>query len=342
MTNSLKDLGFSQHFQRQWTRDDPSLTPFRITSVHRDRLSALSPDGPADLTTPHHPTGDFAVGDWVLADPDHRIRHLFQRQTELTRRAAGTDAKTQLIAANVDMLFITTSCNADFNPARLQRYLVLAQDAGCFPLILLTKKDLCDDPRDFEQRAQKLGAHLPVLLLDARDPGDLAQLAAWCGSGQTAALVGMSGVGKSTIRNGLVADQTATRATRQDDRGRHTTTARELVPMTGGGWLIDTPGMRALRLVDADRGIDGFFSDISALSADCRFTDCRHETEPGCAVQAAIAAGDLDPDRLSQWRKLRRENARHSETLAQSRARDKDFGRMIREVKMGLKNRKGY
>lgn len=343
MTLTPKDLGWSPFFARQTDANDDGLSPFRIAEVHRDRLAALNPDGEVTLTTPPGTsTGDFAVGDWVLADAARRISRRLDRQTVLMRRAAGTDAREQLIAANVDVLFITTSCNADFNPARLERYLALAQAAGCYPVVVLTKPDLTGDPQGYAREAATLAPFLTVELVNAHDPGDLKRLAAWCPTGQTGALVGSSGVGKSTLLNGLTGDQATTSGIREDDaKGRHTTTSRALRRMTDGGWLIDTPGMRALRLTDAGEGIDDLFADIAELAAACRFADCSHAGEPGCAVQVAIADGQLDPDRLTRWTKLRREDARNSETLAQSRARDKAFGKMVRGVQNDARRRKG-
>jgi len=319
-------------------------TPFRIAEVHRDRLTAFSPEGEARLTCgPGLRTGEIAVGDWVLADEAGRITRRLDRQTELKRRAAGTGAQAQLIAANVDVLFLTTSCNADFNLARLERYLALARSAGAFAVVVLTKADLADDPRAYARLAERLDPMLPVLALDARAPDELANLAAWVRPGQTAALLGSSGVGKTTLVTGLTGVTTPTQDIREDDaKGRHTTTARALRHMSNGGWLIDTPGMRALRLADAEAGIEAVFGDIEDLAPLCRFSDCRHEGEPGCAVQAAVEDDSLDPDRLARWRKLHRENARNSETLTQSRARDKAFGKLVRSVKSDLKGRKGY
>ncbi|WP_212524895.1 ribosome small subunit-dependent GTPase A [Actibacterium sp. MT2.3-13A] len=342
MSLSLPDLGWSSFFAGQCA--DATGRPFRIAEVHRDRLTGLSPEGEATLICGAGlSTGDIAVGDWVLADAAGRITRLLDRRTEIKRRAAGTDAQAQLIAANVDVLFLTSSCNADFNPARLERYLALARNAGAFPVLLLTKADLSEDARDYTQRGGRLDPMLPVLTIDARNPADLAQVAAWVRPGQTAALLGSSGVGKSTLLTGLTGVEAPTQGIREDDaKGRHTTTARALRRMSNGGWLIDTPGMRALRLTDAEKGIGAVFGDIEALAQSCRFSDCSHETEPGCAVQAAIATGDLDPARLDRWRKLHRENARNSETLAQARARDKDFGKMLRRVKSDLKGRKGH
>jgi len=345
MTLSLNDLGWSPFFASQLGDDTPAgLTAYRIAEVHRDRLSALAPTGAQNLTTPpDQPTGAFAVGDWVLANDEHRIERLLDRHTLLTRKAAGHDARVQLIAANVETLFITTSCNDDFNPARIERYLALAQEAGCFPVLVLTKPDLTDDAADFERRALAVNAQLPVLIINAKSPDDLERMADWCKPGQTAALIGSSGVGKSTILNGLTGENIATQGIREDDaKGRHTTTFRALRRMHNGGWLIDMPGMREVQLVDAAEGIETTFADITELAQACRFNDCSHNTEPGCAVQAALADGTLDAARLARWDKLRREDVHNSESLAEARSRDKGFGKMIRQMKKSDKGRKGY
>mgnify|MGYP001814485117 CR=1 FL=1 len=268
------------------------------------------------------------------------ITHVFDRQSLLKRRAAGTDAREQLIAANVTTLGIVSSCTADFNEKRIERYLVLAADAGCLPLVILTKADQTEDPDAFTRRAERLSPLLTALAIDATDPLEIRRLHPWCRAGDTLALVGSSGVGKTTIRNGLTGEAAETQAIREDDaKGRHTTTSRALVRTTAGGWLIDTPGMRALRLADASDGIETVFEDIENLARTCRFSDCAHDTEPGCAIQAAISAGTLDPDRLRRWRKLLNEDRRNTETIAQSRARDKEFGKMVRGIMQDKKRR---
>ncbi len=342
MTLSLSDLGWSSHFAAQHAAES-SCTPFRITAVHRDRLTGLSPDGEFPLLTPDQSTGSFAVGDWVLADEDRRVRLLLNRRSLLQRRAAGTGASAQLIAANVDVLFIVSSCNADFSLPRLERYLALAHQAGSYPVVILTKADTSGDPDSFVQQVQAIDPFLTVLAVNALISADVEQVLSWCPAGQTSALVGSSGVGKTTLANGMTGQHQATAGIREDDaRGRHTTTVRALHRMRNGGWLIDTPGMRALRLLDAQDGVNEVFSDLAELSLDCRFSDCQHETEPGCAVQEAIVSGALDPARLDRWRKLRREDQRNSETIAQSRARDKAFGKMVRGVMKEKTSRKGH
>ena len=330
MTNlTYAELGWTAHFARQ--ADADTIQPLRIAEVHRDRVTALGLEGPISLRAPQG-SGSLAVGDWIMAR-DGAVAEVLDRQSTLARRAAGTEARTQLIAANVTTLGIVTSCNLDFSERRLERYLVLAVDAGCLPVIIITKADQTDDPTSYESRANRLSPLVTSLALDATDPLEIKRLHPWCRTGDTLALVGSSGVGKTTILNALTGKVAATQDVREDDaKGRHTTTSRTLIRTLAGGWLIDTPGMRALRLTDVTDGIEAVFSDIEELAQTCRFKDCAHESEPGCAIQAAIESGALDPDRLRRWRKLRAEDMRNSETIAQARARDKGFGRMVRGV----------
>jgi ribosome biogenesis GTPase len=311
---ALAGLGWSDFFGDQLEPHEASLAPRRIDTVHRARLTAISQAGQLRLTLPVHTnTGDFAVGDWVLVDPQtHLLRRRLARKTLLERR---TEANTtsQLIAANVDTLFIVTSCNADFDPARLERYLALANQAGTVPVIVLTKADAAADARDYEQRATALQRGLTVITVDARTPDAANVLAPWCGAGQTVALVGSSGVGKSTLLNSLAGpEQDLPQQTggirEQDAKGRHTTTSRSLHAIASGGWVIDTPGMRTLHVSDVADGIDTLFAEITELAPLCRFRDCTHAHEPGCAVQAAVSSDALDPERLARWRKLLEEN----------------------------------
>lgn len=335
--NSLSGLGWGADFERQLDLDEiGAFPPARVTAVHRARVSALAEAGALTLALPAGTSaGEIAVGDWVLYEPDTgRVLRLLDRKSLLHRRAAGVDSRDQLIAANVDTLFITTSFNDDFNPARLERFLALAHAAGVLPVFVLTRADLCDDPAPYLDRLRAIAPSVAVVTLDARDPSQAERLADWCRPGQTTAFVGSSGVGKSTLINALAGLELATQGIREDDaKGRHTTTGRRLYRLASGGWVIDTPGMRALRLAEVAEGIDAVFPEIAELAAGCRFSDCAHDLEPGCAVQAAIAAGAFDEDRLARWRKLREEDARNAESLAQSRARDRSFGKMIKTAK---------
>jgi ribosome biogenesis GTPase len=311
---SLAGLGWSDFFADQVKPDEAGFEPVRIATVHRSRLTAISQTGPVRLAIAMHTnTGDYAVGDWVLADPQtHALHRRLNRKTVLERRTEGGKSP-QLAGANVDTLFIVTSCNADFNAARLERYLVMANEAGTVPVILLTKADTADDAETYQQQAKALQRDLAVVTLNPRSPEAATALAPWCGVGQTVALVGSSGVGKSTLVNTLAGDEQdvpqLTGGIREHDaKGRHTTTARSLHAIAGGGWVIDTPGMRTLQVSDNAYGIDTLFAEITELAPSCKFRDCTHAHEPGCAVQAAVKAGTLDPERLTRWRKLREEN----------------------------------
>jgi ribosome biogenesis GTPase len=211
---------------------------------------------------------------------------------------------------------------------------VLAEDAQVTPVIVLTKADLTDQPEDFVRQAAKLLPGVLVEAVNALDTESTACLKPWCKRGETVAFIGSSGVGKSMLVNTLMGEGLietgAIRA--DDDKGRHTTTGRSLHRLAQGGWLLDMPGMRELQLTDVSSGIDGIFADIAALAETCRFSDCRHESEPGCAILAALAEGSLEAERLRRWRKLLAEDASNSESLAERRARDRAFGKMAKSA----------
>ncbi len=344
---TLRDLGWSPAFQAQLDPEEAAAAmPLRVTAVHRDAVEALGEGNgqPRRVATgPGLPSREIAVGDWLLVDPaSGRPLRLVARKSLVQRRAAGTGREVQLVAANLDTLFVVSSCNADFNPARLERYLVLARQAGVQPVVVLTKADACTDPHDFLDRLRALAPEVPALAVNALDPGSASRLLPWCGQGQTVALVGSSGVGKSTLVNALADAAQATRGIREDDaHGRHTTTARSMHRLPSGAWLVDTPGMRALRLTDAAEGVEAVFEDLAELASACRFGDCRHEDEPGCAVQAAIADGRVTADRLARWRKLQREDARNSASLAEQRRSARAFNKMTREAMSAKRRRRG-
>jgi ribosome biogenesis GTPase len=259
---------------------------------------------------------DVAVGDWVVPSADgERVEHVLARRSAFVRRASleGARAVAHTLAANVDVVFLCHSFAVAPNQRRLERELVLAFDSGAEPAVLLTKADLVDDPEPARRELQEVGLGVPVLVSSGRSEGGLAELRGRLAPGRTVAFLGASGVGKSTLVNGLLGEERqATTEVRGDHRGRHTTVAAELlpVPLAGGsGWLIDTPGVRALSLWLSGEGIERAFADVFELMDQCRFRDCKHDREPGCAVRLAIEEGRLDPDRFHNLERLVAEEA---------------------------------
>ncbi len=343
-SSNLSSLGWKPAFQQQLTLDDSrSLLPARVASHFGSRILCMSADDEFFLpTTLVQTCGDLAVGDWLLLQADllRGVRRL-ERESLLARKAAGEKCQTQLIAANLDTLFIVSSCNHDFNPSRLERYLALAAESEIEPVVVLTKADMCDDPERLRQAATALKSGLIVETVDARDPGRTAVLADWCRSGQTVALVGSSGVGKSTLAMSLGVGSLATRGIREhDSKGRHTTTARCLHRLDAGGLLMDTPGMRELQLADCATGVAHVFDEVVALADACRFSDCSHQLEPGCAIQAAIESGDLDPRRFRSYLKLRSEQARNAKSIRERRQDSRKQGQLYKSIQSARRQRR--
>ena len=333
-TDCLQSLGWRNFFQSQLD-PDCSWFPARVLGVHRNRIDVACAEGRLPIALSGKSAElSITVGDWVLVDPDGPlVRSRLERFGVFQRKAAGTGGELQLIAANVDNLFIVTSANRDFNVARLERYLAIAHEARAFPVVVITKADTVETAEEFVSAAARLSPGLLVEALDARDPEAVEVLRRWCENGQSVALLGSSGVGKSTIINTLARAAQQTREVREDDqRGRHTTTSRSMHRLPNGGWLIDTPGMRELQLVDVGDGLDVVFDDIAHHASRCRFSDCAHEMEPGCAVLQAIEDGILDPARLRRYRKLQTEDRRNSESLAERRSRDKHLGKLYKSI----------
>jgi ribosome biogenesis GTPase len=322
MLPELPRLGFGPFFQNQvhdWP--DPRLVPARIAAAHRDRYEIWSARGILDARLSgavRRGLGDEAlpgVGDWVVVEPPDPparpavIQGVLERRTAFVRAAAGRAARPQVVAANVDRVFVVVGLDAGANLHGIERYLARIWAGGAEPQVVLNKADLVPAAAAAAADVESRCPGLPVHVVSAFAGEGVDAIRAAIQPGRTVALVGPSGAGKSTLANALLGeDRLATGPVRGDARGRHTTTRRELVLLPGGGILLDTPGMRELAVVD-DAGLDAVFEDIAHLAEGCRFRDCRHLTEPGCAVRDAVDSGALDPDRLEHFRKLEREAA---------------------------------
>lgn len=253
--------------------------------------------------------GDYVTVLWPEDDSQVVITGLFPRKSCFIRKAAGSEKQEQIVAANIDTVFVCMSLNHNFNIRRLERYLAVSYESGAIPVVILTKSDLCADIERKKSEVQRAAPGVEVLAISSLD-GNYEAVLPYLLPGKTVAFIGSSGVGKSTLLNRLIGtDSNATREVGSDDKGRHTTTHRELSELPGGAFVIDTPGMRELGLWDSDSGIDNAFSDIEELACGCKFTDCTHTSEPGCAVLRAVADGTLDSVRLESYRKLKTENA---------------------------------
>jgi ribosome biogenesis GTPase len=329
---TLAELGWTPFFSQQVSaKESQNTQPVRVMSVHRARVTVS--DGEFEDSISSHFAAEGGaedrptVGDWLLIERSTRnLVRILDRASLIKRPAPGDDRRVQLIAANVDTLFVVSSCDQDFNLARLERYLVLTHEAGVRPVLVLTKADLSPTPERFVEAARALQAGLQVELVNGRNPRNVARLAIHCGTGKTVALVGSSGVGKSTLINTLTGSNSiATQAVREDDgKGLHTTTVRQMHRIAGGagrGWLVDTPGMRELQMSEVASGVSEVFDDVTAVTLDCRFANCTHADEPGCAIHTAVATGSLDPARIERWRKLAQEDAASSGTAAARRSR---------------------
>jgi len=285
------------------------------------------------------------VGDWVWVRPAaglNLIEAVEPRQTAFIRRAAGRAHVPQCVAANIDVCFVVCGLDGDFNPRRIERYLVLAWESGARPVVVLNKADLCPELESTVDAVRSIASRADVVAMSASC--SVEPLRSWLQPGVTAALIGSSGAGKSTIANALSESALATREVRQhDSRGRHTTTARMLLALPGGAWLIDTPGMRELGLVASEASLDSEFSEIAALARQCRFGDCRHEREPECAVRQAVEEGRIPADRWLSYAKLRREARHHElETDARARRAEKQKWKAIHKANRRLYRERGH
>jgi ribosome biogenesis GTPase len=324
MTIDLTSLGWTAaHAQAFAEHEAEGLLPARVALEHTHiyRVFTASGEWLARVSgrLRHHATArvDFpAVGDWVAIEPaaegaDARIVAVLPRKSRFSRRAAGDATEEQIVAANIDTVFLVSGLDGDYNLRRIERYLLVAWDSGATPVVVLNKADLVEDMAGVIREVEAIAANVRVHAVSCRRPESLDPLRAYLEHGQTGALLGSSGVGKSSIVNQLIGhDLRPTREVRaSDSRGRHASTSRQLVMLPDGGVLIDTPGMRELQLWDSGEATAGSFEDIEEHAANCRFRDCQHRSEPGCAVRAAVEGGDLPAIRLESYHKLQGELA---------------------------------
>jgi ribosome biogenesis GTPase len=335
----LEKLGWGPPFLEGWRpHESEGVEPARIAADYGVEYMLYSSQGDLRATVPGRlrmaiRKGESVrpvVGDWVAVEPRIQegtsvIQAVLPRRTQLVRKAAGRTDEEQVVAANLDVVFLVSALTRDLNPRRLERYLTVAWDSGAQPVLVLTKADLCEDVEAARERIASLAPDVPLHVVSSVTGEGLDVLWQYIGGNRTVALIGSSGVGKSTLINRLVgAARMEVGEVREDDKGRHTTTHRELFVLPQGGLVIDTPGMRELGLMENEEGLRTAFVDIEELAAGCRFNDCRHENEPGCAVLEASRDGRLAPERLENYRKLNLEVTRlERQRDAQAQARTK-------------------
>ena len=320
---TLMDLGWNASFQTEFELlSRPELVPARVSSVSKGHLHVWSESGESiaklagKLLFAARCASDLpAVGDWVaIGSRDSElaiVHHVLQRRTKISRKTAGRCAEEQIIAANVDTVFVVAALNHEFNPRRIERYVAMVWDSGAQPVVLLNKADVCDDVYTRVAEAECSAPGVPVQAISAAEGLGFEDLSNHLGRGRTCAFIGSSGVGKSTIINRLLGEhvQSTLPVREHDDRGRHSTTSRQMFRVLAGGLVIDTPGMRELQLWGAEAGLSSAFHDIDELARQCRYRDCNHQSEPGCAVRGAVESGTLDDARLTNFLKLRSEQA---------------------------------
>ncbi len=338
----LNTLGWKPFFQQQLSLEEyENNTIARVVAVHRDHIECLTESGTQRFSILAS-TPTLATGDWITIDEKQHISRCLDRFSLIERKSPGSQVQRQLMVANIDTVFIVSSLNDDFSLNRIERYLAISKETNIDPVVILTKKDLCPSTEEYAQQVQSLDSNLPVFAVSVLELESLQPLLAYCQTGQSITLLGSSGVGKSTLINGLIgSEQLATAEIRESDsKGRHTTTKRQLIALETGGVIIDTPGMRELQIVNCAEGLQETFSDVAHIAKQCKFGDCQHQTEPGCAIQQAIGTGELSARRLENYQRLLREEAHNTSSIAEKREKDKQLGKFYRSVLKGKQFRK--
>ena len=348
---NLNNIGLTERFEIEATMYEDNLFLARVSVQHKDKYKIITEEGEALAEVSgkfkHEALGTEsfpAVGDWVMVDRlndsngNAIIDHVLRRKSAFERKVAGNRRDIQIVAANIDIVFICMALNNDFNIRRLERYISVAWDSMATPVIVLTKADLCDNVLEKQLEVEAVAFGIDVLVTSSINGEGYEEIKNYIGNNKTVAFIGSSGIGKSTLINKLMGEEILlTNGLRNDDKGRHTTTHRELLVLPNGGVVIDTPGMRELQLITGD--VDKSFSDIDEIAAQCKFSDCKHESEPGCAVRKAIEDGIIDINRFESYKKIQKE-LKYSELKGRKLEKEK-INNMFASVG-GIKNARKF
>lgn len=344
---NIKQYGFSEMFSKEIPQDSP-LEPARVLSQEKGFYRIITDKGEklaevsgkfryqATFSSEYPAVGDFVLVNWNESGNSAIIESLLPRKSAFIRKAAGEPQQEQIVAANIDTIFLCMALNNDFNIRRLERYLSIAWDSCAMPVVVLTKSDLCDDLDYKLSEVSSIAFGLDILVTTSTEENGYRELLPFISEGKTIAFIGSSGVGKFTLINLLLGkEQLKTNGLRNDDKGRHTTTHRELFLLPSGGMVIDTPGMRELGMWDNDTGIDRTFTEIETLASQCKFRNCTHKNEPGCAVLKALETGELEIDRWNSYQKLKAESSyiedKESYLIAKGK-REKEISKLIKKM----------